>query len=69
MTRKLSEKDAAAYIAAASVTVDLPIDPAYLPGVVQFVTLASEMAAVLDTVDLPDDDAPLAPVYRLPDGE
>lgn len=69
MREDFTDEDAATYIAAASKTVDLKIDPAYLPGVVQFVKLAAEMAATLDKADLDSDDAPLAPIYRLPDPE
>lgn len=67
MTKRLSDEEAAAFIAAASTAVDLKIDPEYLPGVTQFVKLAAEMAETLERADLDPDDAPLAPVYRLPE--
>lgn len=63
----LTEPRAAAHAAAAAATVGLPIDPAHMPGVVRFLMLAADMAAILDAAPLhPDDDA-LAPVLRLPD--
>lgn len=67
MTGGLSDQDAAAYIAAASKAVDLEIAPAYKAGVETFLKLAAEMARTLDRADLDPDEAPLAPVFRLPD--
>lgn len=69
MRGRFTDEDGAAYIAAASKAADLKIDPDYLPGVVQFVKLAAEMAETLDAADLDPDDAPLASVYRLPEPE
>lgn len=58
-----------AYIDAASVAVNLPIAEAHRPGVAGFLALAAEMAAVLDAVELNEDELSLAPVFALPDPE
>lgn len=58
--------DLDAQIDAASALVHLTIAEACRPGVRQFLTLARQMAEVLDAVPLEDDDLALAPVFRLP---
>lgn len=58
--------DRDAQIDAASAMVGLPIAEAWRPGVRQFLTLARQMADVLEAVPLEDDDLALAPVFRLP---
>lgn len=56
-----------AHIDAASGMVDLAIPEDCRPGVRSFLALAAQMAATLETMELPDDDLALAPVLRLPD--
>ena len=59
--------DIDAHIDAASGMVDLAIPEECRPGVRNFLALAAEMAVTLETMELPDDDFALAPVFRLPD--
>jgi len=47
-----------AYVDAASSMLDLKIDPAHRPGVLQFFALAASMAAIVEQVPLaPHDEA------------
>lgn len=41
-----------AYVSAASAALDLPLSPAHRPGVVRYVALAAEFAAIVDAVPL-----------------
>jgi hypothetical protein len=59
--------DIDAYIDAAAGMVGLTIPADCRPGARSFLALAAEMAATLETMELPDDDFALAPVLRLPD--
>ena len=56
-----------AYLDTASVILDLPIDETSRTGVTQFLTIAAQMAAVLDQVDLDDTELALTPVFLPPD--
>lgn len=44
--------------------LELPIEPAWLPGVAQQLAVSLAMADLLDTVEIGDEASP-APVYRL----
>jgi hypothetical protein len=41
-----------AYVDAAAVALNLPLQPEHRPGVLRFFTLAAELAAVIDAVPL-----------------
>jgi Protein of unknown function (DUF4089) len=58
--------DLAAYIDAASAMLDLEIAERHRPGMLRFLGLAAEMAAVLDGVPLDDGELALAPVFLPP---
>lgn len=58
--------DAEAYVDAVSDLMDLTVAPAHRPGVVRFLTIAAEMAEALETADLDEREAALAPVYTPP---
>lgn len=55
------------HLDAAAALIGLPVAPAHRPGVLAFLGLAAEMAAVLDRAPVPAATAPLAPVLCLPD--
>ena len=57
--------DTERYMDAAAGLIDLPLAPDWRPGVVRFLDLAAEMAAVLEAVPLDDAHLELAPVYTL----
>jgi hypothetical protein len=59
--------EAEARLEAMAAVLALPVDAAYRPGVLRFLGLAAEMAAVLDRVPLDPGTAPLAPALSLPD--
>ena len=59
--------DIDAYIDAAAGMGGHPIPADCRPGARSCLALAAEMAATLETMELPDDDFALAPVLRLPD--
>jgi hypothetical protein len=59
--------DIDAYIDAAAGMVGRTNTADCRPGARSFLALAAEMAATLETMELPDDDFALAPVLRLPD--
>ncbi len=54
--------DAAAYAKSVAMLIGLPLDAAYLPGVVANLQLAARMAATVGTVELAPADEP-APVF------
>ncbi len=54
--------DAAAYAQSAAMLIGLPLDAAYLPGVVANLQLAARMAATVGTMKLAPADEP-APVF------
>ena len=45
-----------AYVDAASAAIDLKLDAAHRPGVLRYVALAAEMAALVDAVELAPHD-------------
>ncbi len=55
--------DLDSYVDAVAEVMDLPIASDWKPGVVRFLGLAAEMAAVLESVPLDDADLVMAPVY------
>ena len=59
--------DTERYMDAAAGLIDLPLAPEWRPGVVRFLGLAAEMAAVLEAVPLDDAHLELASVFALPD--
>lgn len=63
----MSGREAEAQLDAMAALLALPVDPAHRPGVLRFLGLAAEMAAVLERVPLDPGSAPLAPVLCLPD--
>ena len=60
-------KDVEAHIEAASALIDLHIAPEWRPGVATFLTLAKEMAVVLEATPLDEAEFAPAPVYRPPE--
>lgn len=56
-----------AYLDAASAMVGLPVAEAWRPGVLRFLGIAAEMAAILERVPLDDGLNDLAPVYQPPE--
>ncbi len=54
-------------IDAMSGVVNLSIDEEFRPGVRTYLAIARDMAAMLDTVTLADDELVLAPVYTPPE--
>ncbi len=54
--------DYGAYVDAAAAAIDLPIDPAWRPGVVANFARIAEIAALVQSFDLPDEEEP-APVF------
>jgi hypothetical protein len=59
--------EAEAQLDAMAAVLGLAVDPAHRSGVLRFLGLAAEMAAVLERVPLDPGTAPLAPVLRLPE--
>ena len=58
----MSEFDAEAYARQAAAAINLPLNPAHLPGVTMNLALAKRMAGLIEQVKLsPADEA--APVY------
>lgn len=57
----------AAYLDAASKLLDIEIAEEYRAGVLNFLTIAAEMAAALDEAPLDEREQEHAPVYRLPE--
>lgn len=51
------------YVDAAAALIGLPLAPEWRPGVVRFLDLAAEMAAVLEQVELDDAELVQAPVF------
>ncbi|MGB0694315.1 MAG: DUF4089 domain-containing protein [Rhodospirillaceae bacterium] len=62
-----SDADVARYMAETSALLDLTIDPAYQPGVIQFLKLAASMAEIQDQAPLEPFSHDPAPVFRLPE--
>lgn len=58
--------DLEAYVDAVSAMLDIGIAEDHRPGVVRFLGLAAEMAAILDSAPLDDDELALAPVFLPP---
>jgi len=58
--------DLEAYVDAVSAMLDIGISEDHRPGVVRFLGLAAEMAAILDSAPLDDDELALAPVFLPP---
>ncbi|MEO0760862.1 MAG: DUF4089 domain-containing protein [Pseudomonadota bacterium] len=56
-----------AWIDAMAPAMGLAIDPAHRPGVRQFLEIAADFAAVIETVPLDADELALLPVYTPPD--
>lgn len=54
------------YITTVSAMVGLTIAEPHRPGVARFLSIAAQMAAVLEAVPLEDGELAMAPVYRLP---
>ena len=65
----MTKVDWDAWIDTASAAMDLPVAGAHRQGVVRFLELAAEMAAILEAVPLDEAELALAPVFRLPEGE
>jgi hypothetical protein len=59
--------DPDAWIDATAPALGLAIDDAWRPGVVRFLGIAAEMAAILNAVELDDGEFALAPVYLPPE--
>ena len=59
--------DTERYMDAAAGLIDLPLAPDWRPGVVRFLDLAADMAAILEDVPLDDAHLELAQVYKLDD--
>jgi hypothetical protein len=55
------------WIDAVAPVLDLPVDPAWRPGISRFLELAADMAAVLEGVGLADDRLDLDAVLTLPE--
>ncbi|GAB5375581.1 MAG: hypothetical protein AcusKO_20430 [Acuticoccus sp.] len=56
-----------AYLDAAARTVGLTIAPEHREGVLRFLAIAAEFAAMLDEAPVEDDHQAHAPVFRLPE--
>ncbi|WP_052738232.1 DUF4089 domain-containing protein [Robbsia andropogonis] len=54
----LSAEALEAYMEAAAVTLGLPIDPAFRPGVLRYLDIAATMARQLDAIPLSERDEP-----------
>jgi hypothetical protein len=55
------------YIDASAALIDLEIAQSYRPGVRSFLSLAQDMAALVDAVPLNEDELALAPVFLPPE--